>query len=92
MKNILDNFGIGIDIADIEKFKKIPYEKNKDFYKKLFNESERLTSHFMGFCPASCDVAVVCFIAPFQWCAQTTFGAQNPMSSTLGFLDAPKCF
>jgi len=40
MKNILNNFGIGIDIADIEKFQKIPYEKNKDFYKKLFNESE----------------------------------------------------
>ena len=56
MKNILDNFGIGIDIADIEKFKKIPYEKNKDFYKKLFNESEieyclkfkHPSSHFAG--------------------------------------------
>ena len=40
MKNILDNFGIGIDISDIDKFKKIPFETNKDFYKKLFNESE----------------------------------------------------
>ena len=56
MKNILQNFGIGIDITDIEKFKKLPFSKNKDFYKKLFNESEIKyclkfkypSSHFAG--------------------------------------------
>ena len=56
MKNIIHNFGIGIDIADIKKFKKIPYAENKDFYKKIFNESEikyclkfkQPSSHFAG--------------------------------------------
>lgn len=34
------SFGIGIDIVDIDRFKKIPYESNKNFYKKIFNVSE----------------------------------------------------
>jgi len=56
MKDLLQNFGIGIDITDIEKFKKLPFSKNKNFYKKLFNESEIKyclkfkypSSHFAG--------------------------------------------
>jgi len=33
-------FGIGIDIVDIDRFKKIPYKSNKNFYKKIFTTSE----------------------------------------------------
>lgn len=37
---MLENIGIGIDIADIEKFRQIPFESQPNFYKKLFNKSE----------------------------------------------------
>lgn len=37
---ISQTFGIGIDIVDIARFKKIPYKSNKNFYKKIFNTSE----------------------------------------------------
>jgi phosphopantetheinyl transferase (holo-ACP synthase) len=32
--------GIGIDIADVEKFEKIKFEKKPEFYKKIFLPSE----------------------------------------------------
>jgi holo-[acyl-carrier protein] synthase len=36
----LKNIGIGIDIVETARFKKIPYESNKSFYKKIFTLSE----------------------------------------------------
>jgi len=52
----LQKFGIGIDITDIEKFRKLPFSENKNFYKKLFTDSEikyclkfkQPSSHFAG--------------------------------------------
>ena len=32
--------GIGIDIIEIQKFKKTPYNNHKSFYKKIFTASE----------------------------------------------------
>jgi holo-[acyl-carrier protein] synthase len=32
--------GVGIDIVEIARFKKIPYDSNKTFYKKIFTPSE----------------------------------------------------
>ena len=40
MKKTLENFGIGIDIVEIERFRKKNYKKNKNFYKKIFFKSE----------------------------------------------------
>ena len=40
MKKILGNFGVGIDIVEIERFRKKNYKKNKNFYKKIFFQSE----------------------------------------------------
>jgi len=37
---IIENLNLGIDIVDIERFKKTSYKKNKNFYDKIFNESE----------------------------------------------------
>jgi len=37
---MIEHFGIGIDIADITNFEKIPYRKKPNFYKKLFLPSE----------------------------------------------------
>lgn len=34
------SFGIGIDIVDIEQFKKIPFNTKPNFYKKVFLDSE----------------------------------------------------
>jgi len=34
------SFGIGIDIVDIEQFKKIPLNTKPNFYKKIFLDSE----------------------------------------------------
>jgi holo-[acyl-carrier protein] synthase len=36
----MKNSGVGIDVVDIERFKKMPYKTNKRFYKKIFSESE----------------------------------------------------
>lgn len=36
----LSSIGIGTDIVKISRFKSRPYELHKDFYKKLFTESE----------------------------------------------------
>ena len=40
LKKILGNFGVGIDIVEIERFRKKNYKKNKNFYKKIFFKSE----------------------------------------------------
>ena len=37
---VIEKLGIGIDICDINRFKKIPYSTNKKFYKKIFTLSE----------------------------------------------------
>ncbi|WP_268544171.1 holo-ACP synthase [Candidatus Nitrosotenuis cloacae] len=37
---MIEKLGIGIDIVDIEQFKKIPYRTRPNFYKKLFSPSE----------------------------------------------------
>tara|TARA_Y100000310_G_scaffold175183_1_gene175250 strand:+ start:164 stop:532 length:369 start_codon:yes stop_codon:yes gene_type:complete len=37
---MIEKLGIGTDITDINKFKKIPYHTNKKFYKKIFLQSE----------------------------------------------------
>jgi len=37
---MIDKFDIGIDITEIEKFKKKSYTLNKTFYKKIFNDNE----------------------------------------------------
>lgn len=37
---MLEKIGIGIDIIDIKRFKEKPFDKNQDFYKKIFSELE----------------------------------------------------
>ena len=37
---MIENFGIGIDISSVKKFKTKPFDKNKSFYQKIFSESE----------------------------------------------------
>ena len=37
---MLEKIGLGIDIVDINKFKKITYQSNKSFYDKIFTPSE----------------------------------------------------
>lgn len=37
---MIENFGIGIDIVEINRFKKIPYNKKKSFYNKIFQPKE----------------------------------------------------
>lgn len=37
---MIEKIGIGIDVADISNFKKIPYGKKPGLYKKLFQSSE----------------------------------------------------
>ena len=37
---MIEKFGIGIDIIDIKKFQKIPYNLKPSFYKKLFRKNE----------------------------------------------------
>ena len=37
---MLESIGIGIDIIEINRFQKKPFEKNQTFYKKIFNEIE----------------------------------------------------
>lgn len=36
----LQGFDVGVDIASITRFKKIPYASNKKFYEKIFNSNE----------------------------------------------------
>ena len=40
MKKSLENFVIGIDIVEIERFRVKNYKKNKNFYEKIFAKSE----------------------------------------------------
>ncbi len=40
MKKSLENFGIGIDIIDVKRFRAKNYKKNKNFYEKIFAKSE----------------------------------------------------
>ena len=37
---MIENSGVGIDIVEVDRFKKKKYEKNKIFYKKIFVCSE----------------------------------------------------
>lgn len=37
---MIEKLGIGIDIIDVDQFKKIPYSKKPNFYKKIFIPSE----------------------------------------------------
>tara|TARA_B100000029_G_scaffold187697_1_gene185169 strand:+ start:711 stop:1064 length:354 start_codon:yes stop_codon:yes gene_type:complete len=37
---MIEIFGIGIDIVNIQKFKKKPFKKNQSFYKRIFSKSE----------------------------------------------------
>lgn len=37
---MLEKIGIGIDIVNIEKFRELKYDSNKEFYKKIFSLSE----------------------------------------------------
>ena len=37
---MIEKFGIGIDIADVDQFKKIPCSAKPNFYKKIFLPSE----------------------------------------------------
>lgn len=37
---MIENVGIGIDIVETNRFKKISYKTNKNFYKKIFQTSE----------------------------------------------------
>ena len=37
---MLPKFGIGIDIVDINRFRKMPFKENKMFYEKIFDKKE----------------------------------------------------
>ena len=37
---MIEKFGIGIDLVDINEFKKIPYSTKPKFYEKIFHKSE----------------------------------------------------
>ena len=37
---MIENFGIGIDIIEVSRFRRKKYEENRNFYKKIFVKSE----------------------------------------------------
>ena len=37
---MIENFGLGIDISNIEKFRNKPFNENESFYRKIFSEEE----------------------------------------------------
>jgi len=37
---VLEKFGIGVDIVDVNRFREKSFEKNEKFYKKIFHDSE----------------------------------------------------
>tara|TARA_Y100001936_G_scaffold224150_1_gene241513 strand:- start:2997 stop:3344 length:348 start_codon:yes stop_codon:yes gene_type:complete len=39
---MIENFGIGIDISNVEKFKNKIFKENEKFYRKIFSEEEIL--------------------------------------------------
>ena len=53
---MIEKLSIGIDIVDINRFKKLDYKKNSKFYKKIFAKSEidyclkyrNFAEHFAG--------------------------------------------
>ena len=40
MKKIFENFGIGIDITEVDRFRRKKFQKNKNFYNKILYKSE----------------------------------------------------
>ena len=54
--NMIEKLGVGIDITDIDDFKKSPYQKKPGFYQSIFQSSEidyclkfqDSSSHFAG--------------------------------------------
>jgi len=40
MMNFFEGCDVGIDLVKIDRFKKIPFNKNKSFYKKNFSKEE----------------------------------------------------
>ena len=51
---MIENFGIGIDISNIEKFKNKSFKENESFYRKIFHEEEityclKFTNHYEKF-------------------------------------------
>jgi len=39
-KNVMEIVGIGVDIEDISRFKRMPFGTNKHFYEKIFTKEE----------------------------------------------------
>ena len=37
---MIEKFGIGIDITNIQRFKKKPFKTNESFYKRIFSKAE----------------------------------------------------
>jgi phosphopantetheine--protein transferase-like protein len=37
---MIENFGVGIDLANVERFKQKSFETNKKFYQKIFTDKE----------------------------------------------------
>ena len=37
---MIENFGIGIDIVDVDRFRKMPYEEKTSFYNSIFVKNE----------------------------------------------------
>tara|TARA_B100001559_G_C16444452_1_gene596058 strand:- start:401 stop:754 length:354 start_codon:yes stop_codon:yes gene_type:complete len=37
---MIENFGVGIDLSNIDRFKKKTFQENKSFYRKIFTEKE----------------------------------------------------
>ena len=37
---MLEKFGIGMDIVEVKRFREKPFTENKEFYKKIFSDSE----------------------------------------------------
>jgi len=38
--NTKDDFGVGIDLVEISRFKKIPFDEHRSFYEKNFSDDE----------------------------------------------------
>ena len=37
---MIENFGVGIDIVDVNKFRNMPYEEETSFYNDIFDKNE----------------------------------------------------
>ena len=40
MKKIFESFGIGVDIVEVDRFRRKKFKKNKNYYDKIFCKSE----------------------------------------------------